>query len=105
MTYPFKFTGLGEPTLTFGRYREWGPLSVREAHATPGRYAGGVLPDHRVIFYLTPGVPTDCICEGVHQRRIGAPSDFDLVPGGASGFWEDHIPCDMLTVRLSRQLV
>ncbi|MBW8816264.1 MAG: helix-turn-helix transcriptional regulator [Caulobacterales bacterium] len=105
MTYPFKFTSFGEPTLTFGRGREWGPLAAREVHATPGRYPGSVMADHRVIFYLTPAVPTDCECEGVGQRRIGAPHDFDLVPGGASGFWEDHAPCDMISIRLAPTLL
>ena len=105
MTYPFKFTDVGDPVLTFGRYREWGPLSARELHAVPGRYAGTVMSDHRVIFYLTPAVPTDCACEGVAQRRVQTPYDFDLVPGGASGFWEDHAPCDMISVRLAPALL
>lgn len=105
MTYPFKFTDAGEPTLTLGRGREWGPLSAREMHASPGRYAGTVMAEHRVVFYLTPGVPTDCACEGVGQWRIGQPSDFDLVPGGASGFWEDHVACDMVSVRLAPSLI
>ena len=105
MTFPFKFTEFAEPTLTFGRNREWGPLGATEVHATPGRYAGRVMPDHRVIFYLTPGVPTDCCCDGVGQSRIGAPADFDMVPAGASGFWEDHTPCDMISVRLAPSLV
>lgn len=101
MTYPFKFATAGDPTLTFGRSRDWGPLGAREVHATPGRYPGTVSADHRVIFYLTPGVTTDCVCEGVGHRRIGAPGDFDLVPGGAAGFWEDHAACDMISVRLA----
>lgn len=105
MTYPFKFTEFAEPALTFGRRREWGPLSACEVHAEPGRYPGSVMTDHRIIFYLTPAVPTDCACEDVHQRRIGAPYDFDMVPGGASGFWEDHAPCDMVSVRLAPSLV
>lgn len=105
MTYPFKFITAGEPTLTLGRGREWGPLAAREVHATPGRYEGAVTTDHRVIFYLTPSVPTDCCCEGVGQRRIGQPSDFDLVPSGASGFWEDHVSCDMVAVRLAPSLI
>lgn len=105
MTYPFKFSEFGEPALTFGRRREWGPLAATEIHASPGRYPGSVMPEHRVIFYLTPSVPTDCACEGVQQRRIGAPADFDMVPGGASGFWEDHLPCDMISVRLAPGLV
>jgi AraC family transcriptional regulator len=105
MTYPFKFIHAAEPTLTFGRYREWGPLAAREVHATPGLYPGAVMSDHRVIFYLTPGVPTDCHCEGVGHWRVQAPYDFDLVPSGASGSWEDHAPCDMVSVRLAPSLV
>jgi AraC family transcriptional regulator len=105
MTYPFKFIHAPEPTLTFGRRREWGPLAVTEVHATPGLYPGQVMPEHRVIFYLTPDVPTDCRCEGVGQFRVQTPYDFDLVPGGASGSWEDHAPCDMLSVRLSPGLL
>jgi AraC family transcriptional regulator len=105
MTYPFKFPDTSPPTLSFGRSREWGPLAATEVHATPGRYPGKVMPDHRLIFYLTPEVPTDCACEGVAQRRIQAPYDFDIVPAGASGFWEDHAPCDMISVRLAPRLV
>jgi len=105
MTYPFKFAHTGDPTLTFGRYREWGPLAAREVHATPGLYAGAIMTDHRVIFYLTPDVPTDCRCEGIGQWRVQTPYDFDLVPAGASGSWEDHADCDMVSVRLAPSLV
>lgn len=104
MTYPFKFAGV-EPTLTFGARRDWGSLSAQEAHATPGRYAGRVCAGHRLIVYLTPAVPTDCACEGVGRRRVQSPFDFDLVPAGASGVWEDHAPCDMVSVQLSPELV
>lgn len=105
MTYPFKFTSVEPPRLTFGRQRQWGPLAATEVHATPGRHAGQVVADHRVIFYLTPAVPTDCSCEGVGQYRVQSPYDFDLVPGGASGVWEDHAPCDMVSVRLAPSLL
>ncbi|HEY0649457.1 AraC family transcriptional regulator [Phenylobacterium sp.] len=105
MTYPFKFPDTAPPTLSIGRSRQWGLLSATEVHATPGRYPGMVTSDHRLIFYLTPEVPTDCACEGVAQRRIQSPYDFDIVPAGASGFWEDHAPCDMVSVRLAPQLV
>lgn len=105
MTYPFKFPDTAPPTLSFGRSRTWGPLAATEVHASPGRYPGLVAHDHRLLFYLTPDVPTDCACEGVKQRRIQAPYDFDIVPAGASGFWEDHLPCDMVSVRLAPKLV
>jgi AraC family transcriptional regulator len=105
MTYPFKFPDTAPPTLTVGRSRTWGPLSATEVHATPGRYPGQVTPDHRLIFYITPEVPTDCRCEGLAQRRIQAPFDFDIVPAGASGVWEDHADCDMVSVRLAPRLL
>lgn len=105
MTYPFKFPDTAPPTLTVGRSRTWGPLAATEVHATPGRYPGQVVSDHRLIFYLTPDVPTDCACEGVAQRRVQAPYDFDIVPAGASGFWEDHADCDMVSVRLAPRLL
>lgn len=105
MTYPFKFPDTAPPKLTFGRSRAWGGLSATETHATPGRYPGTITADHRLIVYLTPGVPTDCACEGVAQRRVLAPYDFDIVPAGAAGFWEDHAACDMVSVRLAPGLL
>lgn len=105
MTYPFKFPDSRPPTLTIGRGRTWGPLTATELHATPGRYPGTVMSEHRLIFYLTPGVPTDCACEGTAVRRIQSPFDFDIVPAHASGFWEDQAPCDMVSVRLAPKLL
>ncbi|MFZ5719264.1 MAG: helix-turn-helix domain-containing protein [Pseudomonadota bacterium] len=105
MTYPFKFAHFPEPALTFGRRRDWGALGVVEVHAEPGRYPGQVTADHRLIFYLTPEITTDCACEGVARRRVQAPYDFDIVPAGASGVWEDHAPCDMISARLSPGLL
>lgn len=105
MTYPFKFPDTTPPTLSLGRSREWGPLSATEVHASPGRYPGKVMSDHRVIFYLTPDITTDCACEGLTNRRTQSPFDFDIVPAGASGFWEDHGHCDMISVRLAPRLV
>jgi AraC family transcriptional regulator len=105
MTYPFKFADVAQPSLDYGRARQWDALGALEVRAGLGRHDGGVAPDHRVICYLTPGVPTECGCEGIVQRRVQAPFDFDLVPAGASGFWEDSLSCDMVSVRLAPDLV
>src|ERR1043165_5812459 len=105
MTYPFKFPDTAPPTLSLGRSRQWGPLAATEVHATPGRYPGTVMSEHRVIFYLTPDITTDCACEGITNRRTQTPFDFDIVPAGASGFWEDHGDCDMISGRLAPRLV
>ncbi|MBU1376809.1 MAG: AraC family transcriptional regulator [Alphaproteobacteria bacterium] len=105
MTYPFKFTNIEQPSLELGRLREWGGMAARQVRATPGKHNGGTAPEHRLIFYLTPDVQTECASEGLRQRRISAPYDFDLVPAGASGFWEDYTACDMVAVRLNRSLL
>src|SRR4051812_32128864 len=50
MTYPFKFAGAAEPTLTYGPARTWGGLAVRLARASPGRHPGVVVAEHRLAF-------------------------------------------------------
>lgn len=105
MTYPFKFTDIEQPSLELGRLREWGGLAARRVRATPGRHPSDPTPEHRLIFYLTPGVAADCCCEGLRQSRISAPYDFDVVPAGSGGAWEDQSACDMVAVRLAPSLV
>lgn len=101
MTYPFKFAGLPEPELSFAAVREWEGFSARRVRATPGRYRGGGRDEHQLIVYLTPGVTSDCACEELRDRRVGRPYEFDFVPAGASGYWEDHEPMEMIGVRLA----
>lgn len=105
MTYPFKFNRIEEASLTLGHLREWGGMSARQVLASPGRHVSKATPEHRLIFYKTPGVETECASEGLSQRRISAPYDFDLVPAGAAGAWEDFATCEMVAVRLTQGLV
>lgn len=105
MTYPFRFTDIPTPRVDFGEARHWGGLGVRRLKASPGLHAGGAFSEHRLLFYLSPGVPTECVCEGLKQRRVHAPADFDLVPAGAEGSWEDYEPMEMVSVRLAPDLL
>jgi AraC family transcriptional regulator len=105
VTYPFKFAGLPEPELTFGPLRDWPGLSARRTRATPGRYRGGGRDEHQLIVYLTPGVVSDCACESLHMRRVGSPYEFDFVPAGATGFWEDEAPMEMIGIRLAPSML
>lgn len=104
MTRPFRFTDVTDPALVIGARRTWRDLDVVRVTASAGRHAGGMSGEHRVIFYLSGGVTAECGCEGLAQRRTQAPCDFDLVPAGAVGFWEDSGPVEMLSVRLSSGL-
>jgi AraC family transcriptional regulator len=94
-----------EPELTFGAARDWGGFGARRSAATPGRYLSRPHPDHRLIVYLTPDVPTECACGGLSQRRVQAPFDFDLAPAEATGSWEDAAPMEMVTLRLAPGLL
>jgi len=105
MTYPFRFTDVPTPRVEYGEARAWGGLTARRLTASPGRHSGGVFQDHRLLFYLSPGVQTECACDGARQRRVQAPGDFDLVPGGADGSWEDYEAMDMVSVRLAPELL
>ncbi|MCR5874586.1 AraC family transcriptional regulator [Phenylobacterium sp. J426] len=105
MTYPFRFTDVAEPSLEYGAARQWRGLAVRRLRASPGRHTGGVFDEHRLLFYLAEGVAAECACEGVKQRRLQIPGDFDVVPAGADGSWEDQAPVDMVSVRLSPELL
>jgi AraC family transcriptional regulator len=41
----------------------------------------------------------------LHDRRVGRPYEFDFVPAGARGFWEDHAPMEMISVRLAPSML
>lgn len=105
MTYPFKFNDVAEPQLAYGAARQWGGMTARMLRASAGRHAGGPLPDHRVIFYNAGPTHTECGCDGLIQRRLQTPGDFDIVPAGFEGFWEDSTPTDMVSIRLSPDLM
>ncbi|MGA0607773.1 helix-turn-helix transcriptional regulator [Phenylobacterium sp. VNQ135] len=105
MTYPFRFTDVPAPFLEYGEARQWGGLAVRRLRASAGRHDGGVLTDHRLLFYLSGGVTAECACEGVKQRRVQTPADFDVVPAGADGSWEDSAATEMVSVRLAPELL
>jgi AraC family transcriptional regulator len=105
MTYPFKFVHVDEPHLEYGAARQWGAMTARVVHASAGRHAGAVLTDHRLIFYTDGPTQTECACDGIVQRRLQTPGDFDIVPAGYEGSWEDSEPTEMISVRLSQELM
>jgi AraC family transcriptional regulator len=105
MTYPFKFAHIDEPHLQYGEARQWGSMTARLVQASAGRHVGAMLPEHRLIFYTGGPTQAECACDGLVQRRLQTPGDFDLVPAGYEGSWEDSTPTEMISVRLSQDLM
>jgi len=105
MTYPFRFTHIDQPQVELRAFRQWGGLTVRALRASAGKHDGGFIADHRLVFYTSGPVQTECGCDGAVQRRLQAPGDFDIVPANVAGFWEDAEPTEMLSVRMSQDLL
>jgi AraC family transcriptional regulator len=105
MTYPFKFAGAPDPTLTLSPARAWGGLTACLARASPGRHTGVIAAEHRLAFYASGPVGTDCGAGGLTRRGLSTPGDFDFVPGGCLGFWEDDAAIDIVSIRLAPELI
>ena len=105
MSASVQFSSAEPPVLEFGPQNVWGGLSAMQLRAGPGLHGGDRTEDHRLILYLSSGVPADCSCEGLSARRIQVAGRFDLVPAGAAGFWKDELPCDMVSVRIAPALL
>jgi hypothetical protein len=56
--------------------------------------------DHRLDLLHRRPDPDECGCDGIVQRRLQIPADFDVVRPGYDGFWEDESPTEMVSVRL-----
>ena len=105
MTYPFKFRDVEQPQVEFGPWRRWGELSAVMARASAGRHEVGPLAEHRLTFFTGGPVATHCACDGQRQNRLQAPGEFDFIPAGLSGVWEDDEPTEMLSIRLAPALL
>lgn len=98
-------TASGPPELRCGVGRSWGAISAQRLSAPPGRHVIQPRPVHRLVFYRSGGVATECGCETLRRTRTVAPGTFDLVPAGAAAFWDDAAPVDFVVVRLTPDLL
>jgi AraC family transcriptional regulator len=105
MTYRFKFERGLEPSLEFGLRGAWGGLSAATVSATPGRHVVEGSTDHMLVFYTSEPVQTECSSDAARQRRLQVPGDFDLLPAGCDGAWEDEGPSEMIALRMAPALV
>jgi AraC family transcriptional regulator len=105
MTVRLAFPGSDAPTITLGLNRTWGGLSATVVQASRGRHFLSASINHRLLFYTTGPVPADCGCDGLRQKRLQVPGDFDVVPAGVEGWWEDKGDSEMIAVQITPALV
>jgi AraC family transcriptional regulator len=71
----------------------------------PGVHRSGPMAVDRFGFHVGSPVRADCACEGVRQGGWQSRGDFDLVPAGASGQWEDETAADIMSFRFQPGLM
>lgn len=105
MTVKFSFPAPTAPHIELGAHRTWGGFSATLAEASAGRHILGASLHHRILFYNTGPVEADCSCDGIRQQRLQMAGDFDLVPAGAEGWWEDRSKTEIVSVQVAPALV
>jgi len=71
---------------------------------------GGVFnvppsPEHRLNLYIGAPVRAECRIDNLCHRHIQVHGDFDLVPAGAYGVWDDDRPTTFLHFRITPALL
>lgn len=105
MTYGFKFDRDREPTIELGLRGVWGGLSATLVRASAGRHLVPGAVNHRLLFYTSGPVRADCRCDTLHSQRLQQPGEFDLLPAGADGVWDDDGPSEMVSLHIAPILV
>jgi len=78
---------------------DWGGVVVALARADRGLHAADPQDLDRMGFHVGAPVRADCWCEGRRLSGWQSPGDFDLIPAGARGAWEDSSPAEFVSVR------
>jgi AraC family transcriptional regulator len=80
-------------------------LTVDLFQAGGGLFNAPPSPEHRLNLYIGGPVRAECRIDGLRHRHIQLHGDFDLVPAGASGVWEDDRPATFLHFRITPALL
>jgi AraC family transcriptional regulator len=94
-----------EPAIHRGPGRAWAGFEAFMMRTDPGLHLGPPMPFDRMGFHVGAPVRADCWCEGLRLGGWQSREDFDLVPAGARGAWEDETAADILSVRFQPRLM
>ncbi|HEX5380523.1 MAG TPA: AraC family transcriptional regulator [Phenylobacterium sp.] len=94
-----------EPAIHRLAGRNWPGFEAYLIRTDPGLHRAGPQALDRVGFHVGAPVRADCACDGVRLSGWQSRCDFDLVPAGASGAWEDETAADILGFRFQTQML
>jgi len=94
-----------QPTCTVQASRGWGDVSAVRFHTPAGLQDIDALPEHRIVFYETAGVAAQLRCGDLRRVLTPPPGVFDIIPAGASWTLDYAAPVQLVSLRLTSDLV
>jgi AraC family transcriptional regulator len=98
-------TTASEPAIHRLGGANWNGFEAVLFRGDPGVHRSGPMEVDRFGFHVGAPVRADCECEGVRQGGWQSRGDFDLVPAGASGQWEDQTAAEIMSLRFQPRLM
>lgn len=83
----------------------WRDITAVLYKVTAGYSHPPISDSHNVTMLVGRPVGTIACCDGQVSRRIQAPGQFDILPAGYTGTWEDEDSSTFLTIQLSPGIV
>ena len=93
------------PTCTAQASQNWGDVSAVRFSTPAGSQTIDALPEHRVVFYETAGVAAQLRCGDLRRVLTPPPGVFDIIPAGASWTLDYAAPVQLVSLRLTSDLV
>lgn len=94
-----------EPAIHRLRAASWTGFEAVQVRTDPGLHHRPPQTVDRMGFHIGAPVRADCRLDGVARGGWQSRGDFDLVPAGADGAWEDDTFADILMIRFEPGLL
>jgi AraC family transcriptional regulator len=94
-----------EPAIQRVRAASWTGFDAVQVRTDPGLHHRPPQTVDRMGFHIGAPVRADCRLDGVARGGWQSRGDFDLVPAGADGAWEDDTFADILVIRFEPGLL
>ncbi|WP_304170955.1 helix-turn-helix domain-containing protein [Phenylobacterium aquaticum] len=86
-------------------HRAWDGFEVALNRTDAGKHTPTISPLVRMALHVGPAVRADCCVDDVSRSGWQSPGDYDLVPPGVQGQWEDATEALVMSFRFSPELM